>query len=227
MVERRKEGLRANLGLKALSVVLATGVWMYVNSRGHVTVNFAVPITPTGLPAHLVLTETGEPTADVRLTGREAALARVDTSQVRVPLDLSAAQPGAQWITLRTDDVKVPAPVSVERINPRQVRVTVERREERAVQVVADLTGNPAPGMEVAAIAVEPREVIVTGGESAFDGLERLRTQPIDLTGLDRNLRREARLDMGGRELAVTSREPIYVTITVKKSAPVAGKSAP
>ncbi len=208
---------RANLGLKALSLVLGFSVWLYVNSRGQVTYNFAVPIVTTNLPEQMVLVEMDTDTADVQLSGRESTLSRITTRQIRVPLDLSSVTPGESWIGLRRDTVAVPELIEVTRLSPRQVRVVVERRMERTVGVVADLSGEPAEGVRIDAITVSPPEVTLTGAESAFYGLLKLRTEPIDLTGLDRSLRREVRLDLGGRDLEVRDGLPVYVTITVKR----------
>jgi YbbR domain-containing protein len=218
-------GWRGNWGLKVLSVVLAFGVWIYVNSQGQVTVNFAIPIEVTGVPPSLVLSEMSEETVDVRVKGRESALARVASRSLHVYLDLSGVAEGEQWVTLSPADVKAAQPVEVTRVSPRQVRVRVEERLTRTVKVVADVTGEPMPGRKVAGIRVEPPAVTVTGAASAFEGLTRLTTQPIDLTGLTESIRREARLDLRGRDLEILEPRPLYVRITLSPNA--AGGTAP
>lgn len=216
---------RRNLGLKLLSVVLAFVVWTYVNSQGLVTVNFAIPIEPKDLSADLVLTSLGEKSADVRLRGRESVLQRTGSPHIHVNLDLSGASAGEQWITLNPADVTVPEPLEVAQVSPRQVRVNVERRVTRPVRVVADVAGEPAPGFEVRGIAVEPAAVVMTGAETAFEGLSRLRTQPVDITGLRANMRREVRLDLGGRDLEILEGVPVYVTITINPVSEPPGKT--
>jgi len=208
-----------NLGLKFMSVLLASCVWLYVNSRGHVTVNFAVPITPVGLGANMVLTAIDNDTADVRLSGRDSALPGVSSRHIRVTVNLADQDPGNHWINLGPDDVSGPERLEVTRVNPRQVRVTLEQRLERSLKVVAELTGDPAAGFVVSAISVEPPMVQLEGGSSALTDLTLLRTQPIPLDGLDHSLRREARLDLGGRQVTVIDPVPVYVTIEVKKVA--------
>lgn len=209
------DGWRHNWGLKALSVVLAFAVWLYVNSQGQVTVNFQVPIEVMDLPAEAILTELGEATADVRVQGRENALARLTSRHFHVFLDLSGVAPGQHSVPLTAGDVKVDEPVEVTQITPRQVRVRVERRVTRSLKVVADISGSPARGREVTAISVEPQEVTVTGAESAFRGITRLSTLPVDLSGLTESIRREVRLDLRGRDLEVLEGRPVYVRITL------------
>jgi len=220
-----RAGWRGNWGLKALSVLLAFGVWVYVNSQGQVTVNFAVPIEVTGIPAEMVLSEMSEETVDVRVKGRESALGRLGSQNLHVFLDLSGVAEGEQWVTLSPADVKATQPLEVTRVSPRQVRVRVEPRVTQSVKVVADVTGQPAPGRHVDAIRVEPPVVTVTGAASAFEGLTRLSTQPLDLTGLTESIRREARLDLRGRDLELLEPRPLYVRITLSPNA--AGGTAP
>jgi YbbR domain-containing protein len=215
-----RDGWRGNWGLKVLSVALAFAVWLYVNSQGQATVNFAVPIEVVHLAPDLVLSNMSEATADVRVEGRENALSRLTSRQIHAFLDLDEIQPGEQWVSLTAGDVNVAQPVQVTQVTPRQVRVKVERRATRTLKVVADVSGAPAAGRKVTAIEVEPSEVTVTGAESAFKGITRLSTGPVDLTGLAESIRREVRLDLRGRDLEVLEPKPVYVRITLSFPAP-------
>lgn len=221
----RRHRWRDNVGLKLLSVALAAGVWLYVNSQGQATVNFSVAIEVVGLSPDLVLTDMSEESADVRVKGRENTLSRLSGRHVHAYLDLSAATPGQQWAALSPGDVKVPAPVEVTRVAPRQVRVRVAPRVTRPVKVVADVIGRPAPGRRVARIDVEPPAVTVTGADDAFKGLSALSTQPVDVSGLAESVRREVRLDLRGRDLEVLEPKPLYVTITISPGAGPAPKA--
>lgn len=214
--QREQPWWRQNLGLKFLSVGLAFAVWLYVNSQGQVTVNFAVPIEPVGIADDLVLTDINAETADVRITARENTLSLITTHHIHAYLDLSQSTAGEQWITLGSPDIEVSRPVDVASVTPRQVRVRIEPRETRAVRLVADITGKPADGKKIAGIAVSPEEVTLTGAQSAFEGLSRLRTQPVDVSGIRQNQHREVRLDLGGRDLVRTEEMPVYVTITLE-----------
>jgi YbbR domain-containing protein len=209
-----------NLGLKAMSLMLAFCVWLYVNSRGQVTVNFAVPVTPVGLGPELVLTDQDQATADVRIKGRVSALAGVSSHHLRLIADLTDQGPGDHWVSLGPDSVTGPERLEVMRVVPRQVRITLERRLERELKVVAALSGNPPPGFKITAISVSPNTVRLTGGESAFRGLNSLSTQPVSIDELNHSLRREVRLDLRGRDVQVLESAPVYVTITVEKIAP-------
>lgn len=208
--------LADNLGLKLLSVALAFAIWLYVNSQGLVSINFAVPIEPRGLADGLILADISETTADVRLKGRENTLDRVSSRRVQVYIDLSGTGAGEHWVGMDHAHVEVSPPVEVSSVMPRQVRVKIERRATRKMALTADVEGEPVAGYKITGIRVKPEQVTVTGPESAFDGLARLRTQPVDISGLTASLTREVRLDFGGRDLKVTEGAPVYVTIDVE-----------
>ncbi|MFQ5508602.1 MAG: YbbR-like domain-containing protein [Leptospirillia bacterium] len=217
MIPRRLQlALRRNMGLKVLSVGLALCVWIYVNSQGQETFNFAVPIEPVGLPEDMVLTHISETSADVRLTGRESDLSPITIRHIHAYLDLSHVQEGEQWIALGVDDVSISRPVEVAQIMPRQVRVRIEPRVTRTLKVVADVVGSPPEGIDIARITVEPAEVTASGGAKALRGLSRIRTQPIDLSEIVSSIRRETRLDLGGRDLEIKDGSSVYVTINVQ-----------
>lgn len=54
---------------------------------------------------------------------------------------------------------------------------------QRAVAVLAQVTGTPAPGFTVTSISVNPQSVPLAGPESIMKGIQSLTTDPVDVTG--------------------------------------------
>jgi YbbR domain-containing protein len=76
-------------------------------------------------------------------------------------------------------------------IEPSAVEATVRvSARGKSVAVLANITGAPAPGYEVADRTVNPQFVIVDGDESALDALVALSTEPIDVSGADASFTR-------------------------------------
>jgi len=223
-------GWRANPGLKLLSLLMAFSLWLYVNARGQVQINFAVPVVPTDLPAELVLTDLGAESAEVRVQALPADLERIQPRHVEMRLDLSEAVPGEQWLPISVDDVVGAGTAEVVHVEPRQVRVVIERRVTRPFTVEPVINGEPDAARKVQRVTVDPAEVQLTGGESAFKRFKHLTTQPVDITGLAHSLRREVRLDLQGRDLQMAVKQPVYVTITLVDNPPAtppSGAAAP
>ncbi|MDH4229182.1 MAG: CdaR family protein [Nitrospirota bacterium] len=209
---------RENLPLKLFSVGVAFVLWLHVNARGQTEVTFAVPVVPADLPAGMVLSAQGEERADVRVRGLDAELQRIQARHVWVNLRLADAVPGDQWIPLTPADVAGTGRTDVVDLVPRQVRVNIEQRMSRSFRIKAEITGKPERGKRLGAVVVDPPEVTLTGGESAFQGLRSLATQAVDISGLTQSLRREVRLDLQGRDLEPVGQQPIYVTISLVDS---------
>jgi YbbR domain-containing protein len=71
-------------------------------------------------------------------------------------------------------------------IEPSAVSATVRvSARGKSVAVLANITGSPATGYEVADRTVNPQFVIVDGDESELDSLVALSTEPIDVSGAD------------------------------------------
>jgi YbbR domain-containing protein len=71
-------------------------------------------------------------------------------------------------------------------IEPAAVSATVRvSARGKSVAVLANITGSPATGYEVADRTVNPQFVIVDGDEAALDSLVALSTEPIDVSGAD------------------------------------------
>lgn len=76
-------------------------------------------------------------------------------------------------------------------IEPAAVQATVRvSARGKSVAVLANITGSPATGYEVADRSVNPQFVIVDGDESVLDSLVALSTEPIDVTGADASFSR-------------------------------------
>jgi YbbR domain-containing protein len=76
-------------------------------------------------------------------------------------------------------------------IEPSAVNATVRvSARGKSVAVLANITGTPATGYEVADRTVNPQYVIVDGDETALDSLVALSTEPIDVTGADTSFNR-------------------------------------
>ena len=106
-----------------------------------------------------------------------------------------------------------------------QVTVPVVFMPRKTVPVQARLQGQPAAGFEIGNIAIEPAEVTVRArDEKTLAGLEFLQTEPVDITGLDRNTTREVALALPEGVVTADGRRTVRVTIEVR---PVGSEGAP
>lgn len=125
----------------------------------------------------------------VSVTGPSSRVEAI--TEVVLPVEVSG---GTQTI----EDVYVPEAhdqdgnlVDGVTIDPAAVNATVRvSARGKSVAVLANITGSPAAGYEVADRTVNPQFVIVDGDEDALDSLVALSTEPVDVTGADASFTR-------------------------------------
>jgi YbbR domain-containing protein len=82
---------------------------------------------------------------------------------------------------------------------PERAHVSIEVARELAyatLPIIPVVTGAPAPGYRVSAVAVSPTTVTVSGEAAAVTRLSSVSTQPVDVTGLTDSLETSVELDL-------------------------------
>jgi YbbR domain-containing protein len=150
-----------NLGLKVVALVLAVAAWWFVAGESKVLVSFTIPLEIRNVPKGLTVTNKPEREVEVRLSGPSSLLSGMRPSEISAGIDLSAARPGRQYITLDDRAVKVPPGNKVQRIFPSSIEVILDRTEQRAVPVSARIGGGAAVRRRVAKVEIDPPSVEV------------------------------------------------------------------
>jgi len=126
--------LARRLPLMAASLLLAVAFWLFVAVREKVEAGFLVPLVFEGFPSRLVIDSAPLEAAYVRLRGARETIEGIDSQQLRVRVDLSAARAGNNILPLAGPMVVVPRGVVVVGISPPAVnlRFIARAREEEA-----------------------------------------------------------------------------------------------
>lgn len=123
-----KESLRHlfthNLGLKLLSLVLATGIWFILKSDPIAEAAVEVPVVFRNIPDHLGMSYESIPKAQVLLRGPERAVRKLQASDVNAEIDVAGLQAGQR--TFPSSAVRVHHPHDLELVNvgPSQFKIT-------------------------------------------------------------------------------------------------------
>jgi YbbR domain-containing protein len=170
-----------NLGLKVLSVVLATLLWMTVTRDQTVERNLRVPLEFQEIPEDLEITGDTLTAVDVRVRGASSILSRLEGGEVVAVLNLQAARPGQRLFHVLTDEVRVPFGVTVVQVNPPTVPLRIERSGSRTVPVHPTVEGQPADGYVAGAVKVSPPAVEVVGPLSRLSSVREATTEPVSI----------------------------------------------
>ncbi len=172
-----------HIGLKIVSLVLATLLWLLVSGEQTVERALRIPLEFTNLPPQLELV--GQPPAvvDVRVRGSSGTLSRVAAGELAALLDVRTARRGDRLFHLTAEDVRAPFGVEVVQVTPARVSLTFEESLSKTVGVTARVEGEPAAGYAVGGVTVDPPTVAIVGPAGALNGLTEAITEPISVAG--------------------------------------------
>jgi len=211
--------LRHNRGLKIISLLLAFFLWYSINvSERDAERVLELPVVVRKLPGDLIVVSAPDRTVTATLRGPRTILDGVDEQRGRVALDLLAATPGEMRIELTPDMIRpdLPRRLKLVRLEPQRLKVQVERLLRRRVPVRAELAGAPALGYMTAESSVRPAEVEVAGPKSKVEDLKEVRTEAIDMQGLEHGFQRNALLAWAGDLVSFTP-DHVLVSVSVEE----------
>ncbi len=170
-----------NVGLKALSLILAITVFLLVNTDRDREITARVGVAYT-LPDDRVLVSERLDEVRVTIKGRWQRLRKFDERSLdRITIDLRRAPSGDVPIT--TDMLDLPPGLEITSISPKSVRVLFDRRVEKIVEVTPQLAGRPMHGYFVAEIKPAPGTVRVRGAAGTLAALPAVRTREVSVEG--------------------------------------------
>ena len=202
-----------HLGLKVLSLTLATVLWLTVAGEHVVERGLRVPIEFRNVPQSLEIVGDTPDTVDVRVRGSSAVLSRLQPGDIVAVLDLAAARPGSRIFTVRSDEVRAPFGVEVSQVLPATISLDLDNSLQRRVPVLPSVEGDPAPGFVIGHESAEPPTVEIVGPESHVRQVSEARTEPVDVSGARTRVRDV--VNIGVADSAVRLVEPQSATVLV------------
>jgi YbbR domain-containing protein len=204
-----------HIGLKLLSIILASLIWLVVSGEQIVERALRIPLEFTNLPAELELVGETPDLVDVRVRGSSGALSRVATGELIAVLDLRGARPGRRLFHLTGADVRAPFGIEVVQIAPSNVSMVFEPSATKVVPVVPELDGEPLDGYVVNSVSAEPSTVEVIGPASAVTRLTEAITEPVTVTEAASRLVEEVNMGVADPSIRLVSPGSATVTVTI------------
>ena len=204
-----------HIGLKLLSIVLASLIWLVVSGEQIVERALRIPLEFTNLPAELEMVGGTPDLVDVRVRGSSGALSRVAAGELIAVLDLRTARAGQRLFHLTGADVRAPFGIEVVQIAPSNVSILFEPSAMKVVPVVPELDGDPLDGYVVGTISAEPSTVEVVGPASAVTRLTEAITEPVSVTKAAATIVEEVNLGVAEPTVRLVSPGSAKVTVTI------------
>jgi YbbR domain-containing protein len=178
-----------------------------------------VVVTRIGDPAGFDIRAPEFTPATVTVRGPASEVRKVDRVEATIQIDPTG-------IDFDRDVPLIPVDVLGEPISPADVEPATARvrvlvftnGQTRSIPVVANVTGTPAPGFEIASVAVNPLVLPVEGDQDDLVALPRLDTEAISVNGATSTIVQMVKIALPAGVRALAASE-VEVTITFRRLA--------
>lgn len=208
-----------NYGMKLTAVFLSIFLWLFVTSRGQSEISLEVPIEFKDIPPGLEIVSRSVKSISLNMRGQERLLKNIKPFDISVSIDLSKTKPGESTYYIQQEDIRLPHAVTVTNINPSSIKVITEETVRKTVRVIPILSGEPEKGFAVKTVSVVPPSIEIEGIRREVSRVNTLRTEPLDVTGINESFAQDLRLDMTGRNVRTKT-----ATVTVQVVIGTTGK---
>jgi YbbR domain-containing protein len=204
-----------NLGLKVLSIGVATLLWLVVTGDQIVERTLRVGIELQRVPDGLELVGAVPESVAVRLRGPTSRLSDLTPGDLSAVIDVEGVKAGRRLFSLTPAQVTAPFGVEVTQVTPATLPLVFEPVASALVPVRPRVEGAPVAGHSVTNISVTPSQVKVTGPENAVRGVTELFTAPVSIEGATTLVREAATIDTAEPSLRLEGSGVAVVTVTI------------
>ena len=201
-------------GLKVLSVLFGTLLWLLLSGEQLVERVMRVPLEFSNLSANLELVGDIPDAVDVRVRGSSGSLSRISPGDLAAMLNLSSARPGSRLVNVTTTDVRAPLGIEVIQVTPSSLLISFEPLASKLVPILPPIDGVPAPGFLIGRATSDPETVEVVGAQSALDEVTAATTEPVSVA--DASAPVTEPVNVGVANSAVRLRQPLSALVTVE-----------
>ncbi len=214
-----------NWGLKLFSLLLAIILWLTLIPEEKIFSEKALSISlePHNVPPNMELVEKPPDKIDVVIRAPRRYIDQITPTNVVAKLNLENASVIQEDYTLNETMISIPAgaKATVIKITPNTVNLKLEQTKEVLLIVEPVTIGKLSQGLRIEKIKVDPSEVRVRGPESKVRDDYKVRTSPINISGLLQTTEVEADLILPSPNLRfASSLHRVKVTIFIQEENP-------
>ncbi|PID77300.1 MAG: hypothetical protein CSB24_02075 [Deltaproteobacteria bacterium] len=170
--------------LKFISVCLAVLLWFMVGGEDKIDKNVRIPVEIINLPRDLVISNQFKKEIEVTVNGPRSLILEITKLETTRQIDLTNFKPGSQVIDIPANSIKMPRGVTVQRVQPSSIILSLDKLVSRDLHIKARVIGKPAIGHVLQRISIIPDQITITGPQSKLARIKELKTIEINISGM-------------------------------------------
>ena len=179
-----------------ISLFLAVVLWYNVGGEQTVDTSVMIPVEVLNLPRELVISNQFKKEIEVTVNGPRTAIMEIENRQIRRQIDLSDAVPGTRVVANDMSSIDLPRGIDVLRIQPESIILSLDKLVKKTFPINPVTTGTPMVGYILKRLKMDPEVISITGPDTVLSRYEVLRTQVINIAGLNRSVQTQVPLDL-------------------------------
>jgi diadenylate cyclase len=196
-----------------LSLLIMTGIWFGFTRSQDTIIALNVPIEYINRPLNYEILDTSVDEARLQLFGSSALIKSLKPGQVGVRIDLSKAAEGRNTFTITQDDIVLPPGVSLNKIQPAAIDVTLDIPATRELPIQVDWVGHLPENLVLSHVSVVPESIKVIGGSKTLEKVTTVYTAPVRLDNLPKSGLLTTQIVLSPPSLKIASTSPEKVTV--------------
>jgi YbbR domain-containing protein len=201
--------------LKFVSLVMAVVLWSFVGGEDRVDKNVMIPIEIINLPRDLVISNQFKKEIEVTVSGPRTMILELSSRAVTRQVDLSAATPGTMVIENDNDHIPVPRGITVQRIQPSSIILSLDKLIQKQYPVTARTVGRVADGYFIKMLKTDPDVITIAGPQTTLSQFDELYTKAINLAGVKQSAQLQVPLELGPAIVELIGETSVTADLTV------------
>ncbi|BDQ36688.1 hypothetical protein SYK_10480 [Pseudodesulfovibrio nedwellii] len=158
-----------------LALALAVFTWFLVTGREVVESWVDMPVVMTNPPEGLIIEDGLVDKIQVRLRGPKGLVGNLTTQNIPYHVDVSKLKIGVQVVDIDASNIPLPSTYEIIEVKPNRLKLTVDRRISKEIEVEAAWSGDLNPDYKLKEIIVDPKIVVVRGPETVLRKISKAR----------------------------------------------------
>lgn len=142
-----------------LCLVCMTGIWFSFTKGMETLTTMELPVEFVNRASGLEIFDTSSSTAKLYLSGSGALIKNMRSDQVKISVDLSQADIGANVYNLNGENVSLPPGIRLNRIEPSVLTVTLDKLTTKMIPIQVNWVGEMPEGMLLKSADLTPRRL--------------------------------------------------------------------
>ena len=207
-----------NIGWKLLSLLLAIAFWIAVAREPELATSLSVPVELKNIPQDLDLGSNVPDRVHLEVRGPSGRLSRDNLANVALILDLADAHAGERTYNIHPYDFNLPVGLAFYRAIPSQITLRFDRVSSQSVKIFPRYSHPPPDGYRVRAYVLEPETIRVRGPEERVKRIDRVWTDPVDLSGVVSSAEFHTHVNLGDAQVRLETPTVISLKVTLEKT---------